>query len=111
MRYADYGANTAIIVAGNMNNIISETLRDFWVQDCSAATENILLKATELGLGAVWCGAYPDKKCSDSLRVALNAPENIELKETGALCDIAPTVLQLLGIEQPKEMTGHSLIK
>ena len=34
-----------------------------------------------------------------------------ELKETGALCDVAPTVLQLLGIEQPKEMTGHSLIK
>ena len=34
-----------------------------------------------------------------------------ELKETGALCDVAPTVLQLLCIEQPKEMTGHSLIK
>ena len=34
-----------------------------------------------------------------------------ELKETGALCDVAPTVLQLLGIKQPTEMSGKSLIK
>ena len=36
---------------------------------------------------------------------------NVELKETGALCDIAPTVLDIMGIEKPKEMTGESLIK
>ncbi len=29
---------------------------------------------------------------------------------TGSLCDIAPTMLDLLGVKQPKEMTGHSLI-
>ncbi len=33
---------------------------EYWIQDCSAATENILLAAHGLGLGAVWCGAYPD---------------------------------------------------
>lgn len=43
--------------------------------------------------------------------VLINAPSDIELKDGGALCDVAPTVLQLLGITQPKEMTGHSLIK
>ncbi len=43
--------------------------------------------------------------------VLINAPKGTELKQTGALCDIAPTVLQLFGIEQPKEMTGKSLIK
>lgn len=43
--------------------------------------------------------------------VLINAPKGTELKETGALCDVAPTVLQLFGIEQPKEMTGKSLIK
>ena len=37
--------------------------------------------------------------------------KDAELRETGALCDVAPTVLELLGIAQPKEMTGHSLIK
>lgn len=36
---------------------------------------------------------------------------DIKLKETGALCDIAPTVLDIMGIEKPAEMTGNSLIK
>jgi 2,3-bisphosphoglycerate-independent phosphoglycerate mutase len=43
--------------------------------------------------------------------VLINAPKELELKQTGKLCDVAPTVLQLLGIEQPKEMTGETLIK
>jgi len=43
--------------------------------------------------------------------VLINAPAGTELRKTGALCDVAPTVLQLFGIEQPKEMTGMSLIK
>ena len=34
----------------------------FWVQDCSAATENLLLAATALGLGAVWCGVHPSQE-------------------------------------------------
>ena len=36
---------------------------------------------------------------------------NVQLKDTGALCDIAPTVLDIMGIEKPAEMTGSSLIK
>ncbi len=43
--------------------------------------------------------------------VLINAPEGVQLKDDGALCNIAPTVLQLLDIEQPKEMTAESLIK
>ena len=41
----------------------------------------------------------------------INGDNKYELKETGALCDVAPTVLQLLGINKPEEMTGESLIK
>lgn len=37
--------------------------------------------------------------------------ENIKLRSEGALCDIAPTILELLNIKQPKEMTGKSLIE
>lgn len=37
--------------------------------------------------------------------------EKYNLKETGALCDIAPTILDLMGIKQPSEMTGHTMIK
>ena len=36
--------------------------KSFWVQDCSAATENLLLAAAALGLGAVWCGVYPHRE-------------------------------------------------
>lgn len=34
-----------------------------------------------------------------------------ELKETGKLCDLAPTMLQIMDLPQPKEMTGESMIK
>ena len=34
-----------------------------------------------------------------------------ELRETGRLCDLCPTMLDMMGLEQPKEMTGVSLIK
>jgi len=43
--------------------------------------------------------------------IVVNADKDIELIEDGALCDIAPTILKIMGIEQPKEMTGKSLIK
>ena len=36
---------------------------------------------------------------------------DIKLKQTGALCDIAPTVLDIMGIAKPVEMTGESLIE
>ena len=35
---------------------------EMWPQDCAAATENILLAAHKLGLGAVWIGMYPNEK-------------------------------------------------
>lgn len=43
--------------------------------------------------------------------VLINAKENVQLKDDGALCDIAPTILQLMGIKQPEEMDGTSLIR
>lgn len=43
--------------------------------------------------------------------LVINGDKDIELREGGALCDVAPTILKIMGIEQPKEMTGLSLIK
>ena len=43
--------------------------------------------------------------------VLINAPKDIQLKDDGALCNIAPTVLQLMGIAKPVEMDCDSLIK
>jgi 2,3-bisphosphoglycerate-independent phosphoglycerate mutase len=41
--------------------------------------------------------------------LVLTAP-GTELREGGELADLAPTVLDLLGIRQPAEMTGRSLV-
>jgi nitroreductase len=49
----------------------------FWVQDCSAATENLLLAAVGLGLGAVWLGVYPSDERVATVRRALGIPEAI----------------------------------
>lgn len=54
-----YNAPLSIAVCGNMRRAWPGPGRDFWVQDCSAATQNILLAATGLGLGAVWIGVHP----------------------------------------------------
>ena len=53
-------APLAIIVCGDMTKTLDGVAREFWVQDCSAATQNILLAAHSMGLGAVWNGLYPD---------------------------------------------------
>jgi len=49
----------------------------FWEQDCAAATENLLLAATALGLGAVWCGVHPREERVRGLRRVLALPEPI----------------------------------
>ena len=51
----------AIVVCGNLSKALPSQLSPFWIQDSSAATENILLRATDLELGAVWCGVHPMK--------------------------------------------------
>jgi len=49
----------------------------FWVQDCSAATQNLLLAAHARGLGAVWVGVYPVKERVASLKQVLGLPEQV----------------------------------
>ena len=54
-----------------------EKLPDFWVEDVSAATENLLLAAHALGLGAVWTGVYPAMERTTEVANVLNCPQNI----------------------------------
>lgn len=70
-------ATAAIIVCGNMDKTIEGAGKEYWVQDCSAATENILLAAHGLGLGAVWCGVYPVEERISDVSGVLGLPENI----------------------------------
>ena len=70
-------APLAIVVCGDMNKAAEGNAREFWIQDCSAATENILLATTGMGLGAVWTGTYPSKEhCADVAKV-LGLPESL----------------------------------
>ena len=52
-------------------------MNDYWIQDLSAATENILLAAVGLGLGAVWCGVYPVPERVKGTREVLGIPEEV----------------------------------
>ena len=68
-------APLAIVVCGNMDKALPGQGRGFWVQDCSAATENILLAANAIGLGAVWTGLYPDENRAGVVAKVLKLPE------------------------------------
>ena len=52
-----------------------QPMEGYWAQDCSAATQNILLQATELGLGSVWLGVYPRQERMGPVRELLHIPE------------------------------------
>lgn len=66
-----------IVVCGNMEKAMEGAGQAFWVQDCSAATENILLAAHALGLGAVWTGCYPIEDRVANISQVLGLPEHI----------------------------------
>lgn len=68
-------APLAIVVCGDMSKTLEGPAREYWVDDCSAATENILLAAHALGLGAVWTGFYPNMDRVNAINPILNIPE------------------------------------
>ncbi len=72
-----YNGQAAIAVCANLALAGSPASQLFWQQDLAAATENILLAATGLGLGAVWTGGYPGMDRVEILRRILRIPENV----------------------------------
>ena len=67
-------AQLAIVVCADLDK---EKHGGYWVQDCSAATENILIEAQHLGLGSVWLGVYPREDRVKGIKEILNLPERI----------------------------------
>lgn len=80
-----FDAPLCIAVCGDL--AVSES---YWVQDGSAATENILLAATSIGLGAVWLGVYPRDGIVSDVQEILEIPEGY-------------TPLSLISIGHPDE--------
>ncbi|MBD3205358.1 nitroreductase family protein [Candidatus Bathyarchaeota archaeon] len=66
-------ASLGIVICGDHD--IQNT--DFWIHDCSAATENILIAANAMGLGAVWLGVHPSKDLINNTKELLGIPDNI----------------------------------
>ena len=67
-------APLAILVCGDLK---LEKHPGYWVQNCSAATENLLLAAHARGLGTVWLGVYPREERVAGLRKLLGLPEHV----------------------------------
>ena len=72
--FSKMNAPCAIVVCGNLNSFKRAMMERFWAQDCGAATQNLLLAATALGLGAVWCGVHPVKRLEDNVSKTLGLP-------------------------------------
>lgn len=69
-------APLAILVCGDLHMRVEKS-EGYWVLDCAAAIENMLLAAHALGLGAVWCGVYPREKRMEGLRQLVGLPKNV----------------------------------
>ena len=70
-------APLAIVVCGDLNKTLEGKEQEFWIQDCAAATENILLMAQGLKLGAVWTALYPLKDRYQGMQKLLHLPDNL----------------------------------
>lgn len=67
-------ASIAVIVCADPT---LQTCPGYWVQDCSAATENLLLAVHALGYGATWCGLYPNDDVVWKIRNIFDIPKEV----------------------------------
>lgn len=89
-------AQLAILVCGDLRR---ERHHGFWIQDCSAAAENILIAAQAEGLGAVWLGIYPDNGRVEKFRNKFSLPQ-----------EVVPLCLIPIGVPAETKLTGDRYI-
>ena len=85
-------APLAVLVCGDAREVRHE---GYWVQDCSAATQNLLLAAHARGLGAVWTGVFPNDERVRAFRGLLGLPAEVvpmALVVVGYPTELAPAV-------------------
>jgi len=98
MPYGKYNAPAAIVVCENPSIGKRRGCERFWVQDCSAAVENILIAAAGMGLGTVWLGVYPITLLGKAVAGVVGLPK-----------DIRPLAVIYVGYpaEQPEARTQY----
>lgn len=69
-RYAPVG----ILICGDLTLELS---KGYWIIDCAAAAQNMLLAAHAMGLGGLWTGVYPREQRVEGLRELLGVPEHV----------------------------------
>ncbi|MFZ4400645.1 MAG: nitroreductase family protein [Bacteroidales bacterium] len=74
--YANMLKDAPLAVVVCADDTIEKT-EGYWVQDCSAATQNILLAAKAMDLGSVWLGVYPREERILAISNLFNLPDNI----------------------------------
>jgi nitroreductase len=75
--FGNRNAPAAIVVCGNPSLSTNPAARAFWVQDCSAAAENILIASVSLGLGTVWVGIHPVAEFIRVVREITGLPKHV----------------------------------
>ena len=68
-------ADLAILVCGDERLQLS---KGYWVVDCGAATQNLLLAAHGIGLGAVWLGLHPREERKSGIRKIFHLPDHVQ---------------------------------
>ena len=91
-----FKAGAAIVVCGDLSTGLQEGALDLWHQDAAAATENILLAAQAMELGAVWSALFPYPAREDHVSRVLELPTSV--KPFSVIPVGHPT-----GVEQPKD--------
>lgn len=71
-----YKAGGAIVVCGDQKKFIAGN-ELFWIEDCAAASQNILITVESLEMGAVWTGVFPDNKKMATVRTILEIPSDV----------------------------------
>jgi len=78
LMFGKFNAPAAIVVCSDTSLLKRPMASKFWVQDCSAATQNILLSAVGLGLGTVWLGVHPIHVYKKRISEILGLPKYVE---------------------------------
>jgi len=73
---SQYDAPMSIVVCGDRNHF-AQMGQEWWITDCSMASDNILLAANSMGLGGIWTALFPLKQYMDRASAVLALPGNL----------------------------------